>query len=222
MKNESTNAMAVAMNAILLKDLQNTQKGRCLVVGHGVSIHSFPWEKVGHIPKILVNFYEPRYKYILAVICWDKDILKEIHTTRAKILKQGNIWENPAIVYTGAVEEYKPDIYIKPENFPPNSKNNVFSGARALYFAQYIGFEEIYLVGYDFIPHNQAKYLAQEKEIQTARSIQEYNETFTIEKGLQTQIDNFSQVQWLHNNVFQTNPNSKLTFFKYKQLGELL
>ena len=195
-----------------LESFKNSKSGTCLCVGHGEGIKTFDWKKVLHLPKILVNFYEPKFQNILGVVIWDSDIFNDIYIRRGKST-------TPILFYSGEYREKEPDVFIDPYTFPPvvedKGKVNIFSGARAIYLAQYIGFYKIYLVGYDFIPHVSTDYTVQKKEVEGLQNRQ----SDLVIKGLQTHMNCFKKVDWIHKNVFQTNKDSEFKYFKY---GEIL
>jgi hypothetical protein len=202
-----------------LINYKGLKQGKCLVVGHGEGIKNFPWEKVKDIPKILVNFYEPEYKNVIGVVCWDKDIMKEVYLKRKanymSCMKSSDYCFT-SIFYSGCEIEQKANVFLEPSTFPPSFKQPVFSGGRAIYLAQYMGFHDIYLVGFDFIPHTSSSYKAQEKEVERLT----YEDT-NIEKELKTQMDAFDNVKWIHDRIYQTNKESSLKKFKFKLPGEL-
>ena len=76
-----------------------------------------------------------------------------------------------------------------------------------------MGFENIYLVGFDFIPHiNKTEgILPTEKESNYFKI-----SPSEVSLGLKNQMDCFPMVKWIHNNIWQTNPKSRLKLFNYK------
>jgi len=192
---------------IKITELKNLLQGQCLVIGHGESINKIKWEKIAHIPKILVNFYDPLIANVMGIVCWDKDIMKEVHQQREFYYDFKRIY--PLIFYSGCEIEQKADVFLDPKTFVP-STHPVFSGARAIYLSQYLGYNEILLIGFDFIPHTSKNYMVQQKEIDNPSD---------INKSLQVQMDCFQHIDWIHNNVFQTNKDSRLTYFKQEQLN---
>ncbi|MFX0132488.1 MAG: hypothetical protein ACFFDN_02460 [Candidatus Hodarchaeota archaeon] len=189
--------------------------GNCLVIGHGESRGAFPISKVQTYPKLLVNFYDPLYENIIGIMCWDKDTLSFIN-------KQLNGVENRPMIFTAGSTDMIPsyNFFIDPEKFPPrfNDEIKIFSGARAIYLAQYMGFENIYLIGFDFIPHKKGdeNIYPMERE-----SIHYKDNPSGVHTGLKNQLKCFDNVKWIHTNIYQTNTNSLLINFEYKLPEEL-
>lgn len=193
-----------------ITELKGLSKGACMVIGHGERISEINFDLYIDVPKILINFYDPKIPCVFAVVCWDKDIMKDVYLSREDV-----VGKFPLIFYSGCEIEQKADIFLDPQTFVPSDKP-VFTGARAIYLAQYLGYNEIYLVGFDFIPHTQTNYLVQRKEVELQKETDQ-----DIPKSLKVQMDCFKHIRWIHSKVYQTNRDSIFKYFKYKSLEDL-
>ena len=208
---------------MITQDFQNKQKGPCIIVGHGESIDTFDWHKHSNIPKLFINFVLENMESVYGVTVWDKDVHQKV-AKKIENWKVSLIDRKPFIFSYAEDADYPYDVFIDEFFFRKTDGKKLFSGTRAIMLAQYIGFDPIYLIGFDYNPHLELATDIYPRYKEANKLINEFEHDpivrNEIEQSMQTQMKNFQDGYYTHRRIYNLNPDSKLKFFECKQIGE--
>lgn len=187
---------------MLIEVLKNSVSGKCVLIGGGCSVDDFDFDELRNdIQRIAVNrcFIDTRIDYQVITDPFMLEWFNRFTINDNRILIAPSHFSNARI---DAYYEYENHIY---EGF--------HTGYHALQVAQYLGFEEIYLIGYDYydvcgkLHYYEGKY---ETEI-TEKEKEAINSSFY------KWIKDFDKIDW-DSDIYNCNPDSLLTKFPYKEV----
>jgi hypothetical protein len=191
-----------------IESLQGKGKGRkCLIVGHGENVDDFDFSI---IPADWVIFgvncteHAPRLDYY---VCYDKIQCEAIRSGKIKLQRRTRI-------ITGQWGKDIGHYYFEIHKFPPRSaRSNPFRcGVRAVYIAQLMEFDEIYLIGFSF------RYREQERPSgHFSRDYALTKKKVEVEQWLREQIKEFDHIEW-GDNIFHAADRTDLTIFPVRKI----
>ena len=182
--------------------LFNTCQGRtCTVVGRGLSAHATPCPKTDDV--IAVNAWPGQSNYKMDYYIFSDLLLFEMHLASKEVFPPGVKVIGPTPVISWATtKRLKPESIISysydPHEYPLKLSPMavaIRSGARALMLALDMGYDKVYLVGFDYKPME--NYDSPDMVIRPESQLQEYK-----------------LLQWPRGRIVQTNSGSLLQFTK--------
>lgn len=186
-----------------IKKLKNSQSGKCLLIGAGLSVLDFDFSNISFdVARIAVNriFVDVDIDFQV----FTDPFFKEYHTKYP--IEDNRILIGPKHIdfdRTNFNYEFEEDIY---EGF--------HTGYHALQIAQYLGFDEIYLIGYDYYEQNNKVHYYEDNGI-TEITDREKN---AIRTSFQKWIEDFNKINWTAK-IYNCNPESNLKKFNFKEVS---
>ena len=183
-----------------IKYLFGMGKGKeCVLVGRGLSAHAVPWPESAEV--ISINGWPGQVSYKMNYYLFSDLLLYEIHLRSGEVFPEGVEIIAPTPVVDWAItKRLDPanhfSYFYDPHEYPLHTKKTnveIRSGARALHLALDMGYEKVYLVGFDYKP-------------------MENYDTPDMLKRLADQLSEYRNFTWPKDKVVQTNPESRLQF----------
>jgi hypothetical protein len=185
-----------------LSRIKNSEKGKCILIGGGPSVNDFDFGKLtDDITVIAVNR------------CFiDYPVNYQIFTD--PYFKEWTI-ENPKY-YHGILIGPKHIDYDK-KDYSYEFENHIYegfhSGYHALQIAQYLGFTEIYLIGFDYYEDGVLHYYEGNETTEITEK-----EKLAIKGSFNKWMNDFNKIKWTAN-IYNCNPKSKLKNFIYQEVN---
>jgi len=185
-----------------IKKLKNTQRGECLIIGGGTSVNEINFTSLLPMKKIAVNRYHLKHT-----------VDYQIHTDKyfSEWLERNPIPEETILIGLESHATKRTDYF-----FNWNIITEGFhTGFYALQIAEYLGFREIYLVGYDYYAKGERiYYFDSEPDFEITEVEKDMMLSVFDSKRLQ---DDFDKIDWKAK-IYNCNPKSELKKFPIKLL----
>lgn len=186
-----------------INELSNLESGKCVLIGGGPSVSSFDFSSLlSPVMRIAVNrcFVDIRIDYQVFADEFFLEWISEHPIKDARVLI-GNKERSSG----------RMDFYFDFEN---GISEGFHTGYHALQIAEMLGFEEIYLIGFDYYEvKNKIHYY--EGYFDTKITEAEKN---GIRSLLNKWVKDFDRHKWTAK-IYNCNPNSKLKKFPYKEVS---
>jgi hypothetical protein len=186
-----------------LDNIINIEKdNRCILIGGGESVNDFDFSK---LPKDIVVIAVNR--------CFvDINIRYQIFTDPffKEWAEQNPINGGRFLIGPKHINFYRMDYYYE---FEKHIYEGFHSGYHALQVAQFLGFEEIYLIGYDYYEENLLHYYEGKYNTEITQ-----NEKNAIKASFHKWIEDFNKIKWIPK-IYNCNPKSKLKKFIYQEVN---
>lgn len=183
------------------KKITNLESGKCVLIGGGPSVEKFNFESLkSEIMRIAVNrcFIKTRIDY---QVFGDEFFLEWM---KENPLKDGRV-----LIGEKHREDERIDYYY---DFMDGVSEGFHTGFHALQIAETLGFEEIYLIGYDYYETDKLHYY--EGKFNTEITNAEKN---GIRSLFNKWVKDFDRYKWKAK-IFNCNPKSNLKKFVYKEV----
>jgi hypothetical protein len=182
---------------------KNSVSGKCVLIGGGCSVDEFDFKSLNKdIQRIAVNrcFVDTRIDFQVFTDPFFLTWINEHPITDDRILIAPFHLGHTRI---DALYEYEKHIY---EGFS--------TGYHALQVAQYLGFNEIYLIGFDYYDVcGKLHYYEGEYDTKITKKEKE-----AINSSFHKWIKDFDKIDWIAD-IYNCNPDSKLKKFQYKEVN---
>jgi len=186
-----------------INELKNLETGKCVLIAGGSSVNDFDFSNLdSKITRIAVNrcFVDTRIDY--QIFC-DGFFLEWIDKHP---IEDGRVLIGPILS-----EHKRVDYYY---SFLRGISEGRHTGYVALQIAELLGFDEIYLVGYDYYEDENGLLHYYEGRFDTEITPAEKN---GIRRLLKNWIDDFDRHRWSAK-IYNCNPKSKLKKFPFKEV----
>jgi len=187
-----------------IKSLFGSGKGKdCVLVGRGISAHTVSWPIMADV--FVVNSWPGQAPPLVDYYIFSDLVLYQMQIDKGNVFPEGAqvIGPTPVIEWANT-KRMSPaqdiDYFYDPHLYPleiDKKKVAIRSGMRALKLAVDMGYDYIYLVGFDYKP------------------MENYDSPDMV-KRLDTQLKEYKLLDWPANRIIQTNPESRLKFKEKK------
>ncbi len=183
--------------------ITNTEKGKCLLIGGGMSVNSFDFKS---LPKDI--------KIIAVNRCFVDNINIDYQVFTDPFFKkwttENMIKDRRILIGPWHIDFDRTDYYYEFEN---HIYEGFHTGYHALQIAQLLGFEKIYLIGYDYYESGLLHYY----ENNDSTEITEL-EKQSIRNSFTKWINDFNKIKW-NAKIYNCNPKSELKKFIYQEVN---
>jgi hypothetical protein len=176
--------------------------GKCVLIGGGCSVDDFNFKKLDvDIARIAVNrcFVDTRIDFQVITDPYCIQWINRYTIDDDRVLIAPFHLSHDRIDY---YYEFEKDIY---EGF--------HTGYHALQMAQYLGFEEIYLIGYDYYDIDNKLHYYEGKH---GTEITD-KEKIAVRNSFNKWLKDFDKIEWFAK-IYNCNPDSRLKKFKFKEV----
>jgi len=187
-----------------IKELTNLESGKCVLIGGGPFVSRFDFSKVrSEVSRLAVNrcFVDSRIDYQIFADSFFSEWIRDHPIQDARIL-----------IGNKERKDGRMDYYF---DFMDSVSEGFHTGYHALQIAELLGFDEVYLVGFDYYEEDgKIHYYEGEHGTEITDA-----EKAGMRKLLDKWVVDFDKHKWKAM-IYNCNPKSKLKKFPYKEVND--